>query len=103
MWGSPGKAFTAGSVIKRDSRYGTAITPMDDALTLVALDLSGRPYLGFDVAIPAPSVGQFDTELVEEFFRALPTMPRPPFTSASSQAATAIILSNQSSKVLVGP
>ncbi|HHT73796.1 MAG TPA: imidazoleglycerol-phosphate dehydratase HisB [Firmicutes bacterium] len=66
-----GKAFTAALGDKAGiARYGTAITPMDDALTLVALDLSGRPYLGFDVAIPAPSVGQFDTELVEEFFRA---------------------------------
>lgn len=52
------------------ARYGAAITPMDDALTLAAVDFSGRPYLGFQVPIPAAQLGGFDTELVEEFFRA---------------------------------
>ena len=51
-------------------RYGSAITPMDDALSLVAIDFSGRPYLGFAVSIPAVQLGSFETELVEEFFRA---------------------------------
>lgn len=51
-------------------RYGSAILPMDEALILTALDLSGRACLGYDLAIPAQKVGTFDTELVEEFFLA---------------------------------
>jgi imidazoleglycerol-phosphate dehydratase len=41
---------------------------MDEALILTAVDLSGRAYLGFDLRVPTPRVGTFDTELVEEFF-----------------------------------
>jgi len=52
-------------------RFGYAAVPMDDALALVAVDLSGRGYLAFDVPMPSPQVGRFDTELVEEFLRAL--------------------------------
>lgn len=52
-------------------RYGTAFVPMDEALVMVSLDLSGRAYLAFEVEIPTPKVGEFDTELVEEFLRAL--------------------------------
>lgn len=51
-------------------RYGHIILPMDESLILAAVDLSGRAYLGFDAEIPAPKVGDFDTELVEEFFAA---------------------------------
>lgn len=51
-------------------RYSTLFTPMDEALSMVSIDISGRPYLHFDVGIPTQKVGQFDTELVEEFFRA---------------------------------
>ncbi len=51
-------------------RYGSCILPMDEALILTAVDLSGRAYLGFDLRIPTPCVGTFDTELVEEFFYA---------------------------------
>lgn len=51
-------------------RYATTFTPMDEALTMLSVDISGRPYLHFDVEIPTEKVGQFDTELVEEFFRA---------------------------------
>lgn len=43
---------------------------MDEALVLLAADISGRPFLKYDVNIPAERVGTFDTELVEEFFRA---------------------------------
>ena len=50
------------------SRYGYFILPMDDALVLCSLDLSGRSYLAFDVPMPMQKVGDFDTELVEEFF-----------------------------------
>ena len=52
------------------TRYGSMILPMDEALILSAVDLSGRSYLGFDLSIPAQKVGTFDTELVEEFFLA---------------------------------
>lgn len=53
------------------SRYGHAIIPMDDALVLAAVDLGGRGYLAFEAALPAQRVGDFDTELVEEFLRSL--------------------------------
>ena len=50
------------------ARYGSQILPMDEALILTAVDLSGRGYLGFDLQIPTQKVGTFDTELVEEFW-----------------------------------
>ncbi len=53
------------------NRYGHALLPMDDALVMAAVDLSGRGYLVFDAPMPAQRIGDFDTELVEEFFRAL--------------------------------
>ncbi|HHU05086.1 MAG TPA: imidazoleglycerol-phosphate dehydratase HisB [Clostridiales bacterium] len=53
------------------NRYGSIILPMDEALVLVALDISGRPFLSFNADIPAEKVGNFDTELVEEFMFAL--------------------------------
>ena len=49
-------------------RYGNFYMPMDEALTLAAIDISGRDYLNFDVNIPTQKVGEFDTELVIEFF-----------------------------------
>jgi imidazoleglycerol-phosphate dehydratase len=52
------------------NRYGSALLPMDEALLLVAVDISGRPFLGYQVDLPASQVGDFDTELVEEFLRA---------------------------------
>ncbi|MEM9319027.1 MAG: imidazoleglycerol-phosphate dehydratase HisB [Pseudomonadota bacterium] len=54
-------------------RYGACLLPMDDALVRAALDLSGRPYLVWDVAMPTAKIGAFDTELVREFFQALST------------------------------
>ncbi|WP_434133323.1 imidazoleglycerol-phosphate dehydratase HisB [Sporomusa sphaeroides] len=51
-------------------RYGTAFVPMDEALAMVSLDISGRPYLVFDAVLPGERVGQFDSELTEEFLRA---------------------------------
>ena len=51
-------------------RYGNMILPMDEALILTAVDLSGRSYLGFDMEIPTEKVGTFDTELVKEFWLA---------------------------------
>ena len=50
-------------------RYASVFTPMDESLSQVSIDISGRPYLYFKADIPAEQVGQFDTELVEEFFR----------------------------------
>ena len=50
------------------TRYGSQILPMDEALILSAIDLSGRGYLGYDLQIPTQKVGTFDTELVEEFW-----------------------------------
>ena len=51
-------------------RYGTFYIPMDEALALVSLDLSGRSYLVFEANFSRESVGDFSTEMVEEFFRA---------------------------------
>jgi imidazoleglycerol-phosphate dehydratase len=53
------------------NRYGHAFVPMDEALALVAVDLSGRGFLAFDAGLPAQQLGTFETELVQEFFRAL--------------------------------
>ena len=50
------------------TRYGNMILPMDEALILTAVDLSGRGLLGYDLQIPTEKVGTFDTELVEEFW-----------------------------------
>ncbi len=50
------------------NRYGSQLLPMDEALILAAADLSGRAYLGFELAFPSPKIGSFDTELVQEFF-----------------------------------
>jgi imidazoleglycerol-phosphate dehydratase len=52
-------------------RYGDAVVPMDEARALCAIDISGRPYLRFDAALPAGATGDLDHELVEEFFRAV--------------------------------
>ena len=51
-------------------RYGSFILPMDESLILTAIDISGRSYLGFNLNIPTQRVGDFDTELVREFFEA---------------------------------
>ncbi len=52
-------------------RYGEARLAMDEAQVACALDLSGRPFLVWNVAFPAERIGSFDTELVREFFQAL--------------------------------
>jgi imidazoleglycerol-phosphate dehydratase len=55
---------------KSIKRYGSAYIPMDEALAMVALDISGRPFLVFDACFTNERVGDMDTELFEEFFRA---------------------------------
>ncbi|MFV0490969.1 MAG: imidazoleglycerol-phosphate dehydratase HisB [Pseudorhodobacter sp.] len=54
-------------------RYGHFRLAMDDAQVVAALDLSGRPYLVWNMDFPTPKIGSFDTELVREFFQALAT------------------------------
>ena len=53
------------------NRYADTILPMDEALILTAIDISGRSYLGFNVTFSSQKIGDFDSELVEEFFMAL--------------------------------
>ena len=55
------------------NRYGWCLLPMDDTLIRTALDLSNRPFLYFDIDLPTEKIGDFDTELVREFFQALST------------------------------
>jgi imidazoleglycerol-phosphate dehydratase len=52
-------------------RFGHAVLPMDDARAACAVDLSGRPYTSFEASFPAERVGDFDTDLAEEFLRAV--------------------------------
>lgn len=64
-----GQAFAQALGDKRGvRRYGSMLLPMDEALILCALDLSGRAYLGYELQIPTEKVGDFDTELAKEFF-----------------------------------
>jgi imidazoleglycerol-phosphate dehydratase len=66
-----GKAFNQALGDKKDlQRYGTAFVPMDESLATVSLDISGRPYLHMEFPALAPMAGDFDTQLLEEFFRA---------------------------------
>lgn len=52
------------------ARYGTAVIPMDEALSECSLDISGRPFLVFNAEFESDKIGDFDTQLAEEFFRA---------------------------------
>ncbi len=64
-----GEAFNQAIGDKKGiTRYGDTILPMDEALIMTAIDISGRGYLGFDLPLRAKKVGDFDTELVEEFW-----------------------------------
>lgn len=66
-----GDAFAQALGEKRGvTRYGSTILPMDEALILTAVDLSGRGFLCYDLAIPTEKVGTFDTQLTGEFFAA---------------------------------
>ncbi|MBO6867071.1 MAG: imidazoleglycerol-phosphate dehydratase HisB [Pseudomonadota bacterium] len=69
-----GQALTQALGDKRGlRRYGECHLPMDDAQVRCALDLSGRPFLVWNVDMPTAKIGTFDTELVREFFQALST------------------------------
>jgi imidazoleglycerol-phosphate dehydratase len=69
-----GQALTAALGDKRGiRRYGACHLPMDDAQIRAALDLSGRPFLVWNVDMPTAQIGTFDTELVREFFQAFAT------------------------------
>lgn len=66
-----GKAFKeALGDMKGIARYGTAFIPMDEALGFASIDISGRPFLVFDAEFSDDRIGEFDTCLTEEFFRA---------------------------------
>lgn len=66
-----GQAFNSAVGDKKGiRRYGEAIIPMDEALIMTAVDISGRAFFGYGLEIPAEKVGDFDTELCEEFFAA---------------------------------
>jgi len=69
-----GQALTQALGDKRGIvRYGSCLLPMDDAQVRCALDLSARPYLIWNVEMPTQKIGNFDTELVREFFTAFAT------------------------------
>ncbi|MDG1128720.1 MAG: imidazoleglycerol-phosphate dehydratase HisB [Paracoccaceae bacterium] len=69
-----GQALTQALGDKRGiRRYGSCLLPMDDAQLRAALDLSGRPFLVWNVDMPTAKIGTFDTELVREFFQAFAT------------------------------
>ncbi len=58
------------------ARYGHVVLPMEEALCTVAVDLSGRPYVVFQVDFPTEKIGQFDSQLVEDFWYAVATHGR---------------------------
>jgi imidazoleglycerol-phosphate dehydratase len=67
-----GTAFARALGDKRGiRRFGQALVPMDETLVEAAVDLSGRPFLAWNVGFAHPKIGEMDTELFEEFFRAL--------------------------------
>jgi imidazoleglycerol-phosphate dehydratase len=67
-----GTAFARALGDKRGiRRFGQALVPMDETLAEAAVDLSGRPFLAWNVTFERPKIGEMDTELFEEFFRAL--------------------------------
>ena len=67
-----GQAFAKALGDKRGiRRFGHSVVPMDEALVDTAVDISGRPFLAWNVSFQRPKIGEMDTELFEEFFRAL--------------------------------
>lgn len=69
-----GEALLAALGEKRGiTRYGSALAPMDETLTRCALDISGRPFLVWTVALTTPKVGEWDSELIEHWFHSFAT------------------------------
>ena len=66
----PGVASRRSATSAASTRYADCLLPMDETLTRVAVDVSGRPFLVFRTTFPTPKIGTFDTELVREFFQA---------------------------------
>lgn len=67
-----GKAFNEALEDKSGiKRYANVFSPMDESLSLIVVDISGRPYISYEVEFTRERIGDFDTELVEEFLRAL--------------------------------
>jgi imidazoleglycerol-phosphate dehydratase len=67
-----GQTFSSALDVKRGiSRFGQATVPMDEALVEAVVDLSGRPFVAWGVSFERPMLGSMDTQLIEEFFRAL--------------------------------
>jgi imidazoleglycerol-phosphate dehydratase len=67
-----GEALTEALGEKRGiRRYGAALVPMEESLARIAVDISGRPLLVYEAAIPAETIGQYETVLTEEFLQAL--------------------------------
>ena len=82
------------------ARYGAATIPMDETLTEVAIDLSNRPYLIWEVAFSKPKLGEMDTELFKEWFQPFPRRRAPRFMCGISTARITIILSSPASRAL---
>ena len=96
-----GQALTQALGNKRGIlRYGSCLLPMDDAQVRCALDLSARPYLIWNVDLPTQKIGNFDTELVREFFTAFATHGASPCTSTNCMALTVTTLLKLSSNQL---
>ncbi len=67
-----GEALTQALGDKRGiRRFGSSLVPMEEALSRIALDLSGRPLLQYEVPVPAEAIGNYDPDLTQEFFTAL--------------------------------
>ncbi|HBT38784.1 MAG: Imidazoleglycerol-phosphate dehydratase [Thermotoga sp. 50_1627] len=71
-----GTAFRELLDYSRTKRFGHAIVPMDEALTMCSVDLSGRGFLNFQVSFETQSIGDFPVELIEEFFRTFSSSAR---------------------------
>ena len=83
-------------------RYGHAYVPLDEALSRVVIDFSGRPGLVLNIPFASAMVGSFDTQLTQEFFQGFVT-PLPPSTSTPCAASTPTTRLNPSLKPLAAP
>ncbi|MBO4452401.1 MAG: imidazoleglycerol-phosphate dehydratase HisB [Clostridia bacterium] len=89
-----GQAFASALGDKKGiTRYGQSLLPMDEALVMTAADISGRGFLGFQVDIPTEKVGDFDTELVKEFWLA--------FTRVSGITLHFVLISGENSHHII--